>query len=208
MPIWTAPSMKASHKGSRHSRSVIGRLPSLPRNVGSASADHAPLGAPEVGQHVGIAPAAIAALRPAVEIQPLAAIVDMAVDRARAAQRLAARGGDPPAAGPFAGFGGVEPVHARIDQRVHEAGRNMDEGMPVGRAGLEHADRGLFVFAEAIGEHAACRARAHDHVVEAFHPAGLTRPMAPPQSPLCLAARIIDTGAAISGGMGSCPTRS
>jgi len=152
-------------------------------------------------------PAAIAALRPTVEVQPLAAIVDVAVDRARAAQRLAARRRDSPAAAPFAGLGGVEPVHARIDQRVHEAGRDMDEGMPVGRTGLEHADRGLLVLAQPVGEHAACRTGTHDHIVEIFHPAGLTRPMAAPQSPLCLAARIIDT-ARHFGRMRPCPTRS
>src|SRR5262245_33630307 len=129
----------------------------------------APFGAPEVGQHVGVAPAAVAALRPAVEVEPLAAIVDMAVDRARAAQRLAARGGDRAAAGPFAGLGLVEPVHARIDQRVHEAGRDMDEGMPVARAGLEHADRDTRILAQAAREHAAGRAGADDDVVECFH---------------------------------------
>ena len=164
--------MKASQIGSRQSRSLIGRLPSLPRKVSSAlsgSGGHAPLAAPEVGQHVGIAPAAIAALRPAVEVEPLAAIVDVAVDRARAAQRLAARRGDAPAAGPFAGLGGVEPVHRRIDQRVHEAGRDMDEGMPVARPRLEHADRRLAVLAEPVGEHAAGRAGTHDHVVESLH---------------------------------------
>ena len=86
-------------------------LAAAERVVGLA---HAPLGAPEVGQHVGIAPAVVAALGPAVEVQPLAAIVDVAVDRAGAAQRLAARGGDAPAAGPLAGLGRVEPVHPRI----------------------------------------------------------------------------------------------
>src|SRR6185312_6004890 len=54
----------------------------------------------EVGQDVRIAPAAIAELRPGLEIEPLAAIEDQAVDRARAAERLAARREDAPAAGP------------------------------------------------------------------------------------------------------------
>ena len=53
-----------------------------------------PLGALEIRQHVDIAPAAVAALRPVVEIRALAAIVDHAVDRARPAQRAALRGGD------------------------------------------------------------------------------------------------------------------
>jgi hypothetical protein len=53
-----------------------------------------PLGALVVGQHIDIAPAAIAALRPTVEVGALAAVVDHAVDRAGAAERPALRGGD------------------------------------------------------------------------------------------------------------------
>src|SRR5580704_4008248 len=128
-----------------------------------------PLGPAEVGQHVGIAPAVVAALRPAVEIHALAAIVDVAVDRARAAQGLAARCGDAPTAGPFAGLRGVEPVHPWIDQRVHEARRNVDERMPVPRPGFEYADRDVPVFAQAAGEHAAGRSGADDDIVEGFH---------------------------------------
>src|SRR3546814_13444395 len=70
-----------------------------------------------------IAPAAVAALRPAVEIHALAAVVDVAVDRAGAAQRLAARRPDPPPAGPLARLNVVEPVHRRIDHGLHEVDR-------------------------------------------------------------------------------------
>src|SRR3546814_7210418 len=49
------------------------------------------LAAPEVGQAVGIAPAAVAALRPAVEIHALAAVVVVAVDRAGAEDRKSTR---------------------------------------------------------------------------------------------------------------------
>ena len=52
------------------------------------------LGALVVGQHVHIAPAAIAALRPTVQIGALAAVVDHAVDRTGPTQRAALRGGD------------------------------------------------------------------------------------------------------------------
>ncbi len=45
----------------------------------------------EIGQHVGIAPAAIAALGPMVEVSRLAAVPDHAVDRRGPAERLAAR---------------------------------------------------------------------------------------------------------------------
>src|SRR4029453_14779615 len=121
------------------------------------------------GQDVGIAPSAVAALGPAVEIEPLAAIVDMAVDRARSAQGLAARGGDGAPAGPFAGLGLVEPVHLGIDQGVHEAGRDMDEGVPVPGARLEHADRDALVLAQPRSQYAAGRSRADDDIVESFH---------------------------------------
>ena len=53
--------------------------------VALADAPFQPL---EIGQHVLIAPAAIAELRPGVEILALAAIVDMAVDRGGTAERL------------------------------------------------------------------------------------------------------------------------
>ena len=146
-------------------------------------------GAAEVGKHVGITPAAVAALCPAIEVEPLAAIVDVTVDRTRTAQRLAARRRDAPATGPFAGLGAVEPVHARIDQRVHEAGRDMDEGMPIRRPGFQDADRDARVLAQPVGQHAAGRAGAHDHIVETVHRRsspgyGLARPVVARQFPV------------------------
>ena len=125
----------------------------------------APLHAPEIGEHVGVAPAAVAELRPGVEVHGLAAIVDVAVDRAGAAQRLAARGEDAPPAGPRAGLHAVEPVHARIVVGLDEAGGDVDVGVPVARARLEHAHAGLAVRGQPVGEHAAGRARADDHIV-------------------------------------------
>ena len=132
------------------------------------------LGAPEIGQHVGIAPAPVAALGPAIVVEALAAIVDMAVDRARPAERLAARRVDAPAAGPFAGFGGIKPVHRRVRQRLHEAGRDVDEGMAVRRSGLKHADGMDAACGEPGGQHRARRAGADDHIVEAVDHGGGT----------------------------------
>src|SRR3954452_15297999 len=60
----------------------------------------APLQPLEIRQHIRIAPAAIAKLRPGVEVLALAAIVDVAVDRGGAAERFPARRINPPAAGP------------------------------------------------------------------------------------------------------------
>ena len=130
------------------------------------------LHAPEIGQHVRIAPVAIAHLRPGVEILALAAVVDVTVDRGRAAERLAARRIDAAASGPRARLLLVGPVDALHVEGLDETGRQMDVGMPIPRPGLEHADAGRGVFAEPVGEHAAGGARAHDHIVESIHVIG------------------------------------
>src|SRR3546814_20208664 len=91
------------------------------------------LPAPEVGQAVGIAPAAVAALPPAVEIHALAAVVEVAVDRAGAAQRLPARRPAPPPAGPPARPPVVKPITRRIAHGLHETGR---AGAGIGRAAV------------------------------------------------------------------------
>src|SRR5207247_369945 len=59
-----------------------------------------PLQPLEIRQHIRIAPAAIAELRPGVEILVLAAVVDVTVDRGGAAEGLAARRIDAAAPGP------------------------------------------------------------------------------------------------------------
>ena len=138
----------------------------------------------EVGQHVRIAPVAVAALRPAVIVGALAAIVDVPVDRRRAAERLATRREDAPSAGPLARLLGVEPVQLRHGEQLDEAGRDVDVGVPVARAGLEHADGNVGVCAQAVGEHAARRARADDHVIECVHGEPPTRQQRP-QSEAC-----------------------
>src|SRR5207245_654582 len=85
----------------------------------------------EIRQHVRIAPAAVAELRPGIEILTLAAVVDMAVDRRRAAERLAARRVDAAAAGPGPRLLLVGPVDALHMERLDEASRQMDVGMPI-----------------------------------------------------------------------------
>ncbi len=129
----------------------------------------APLQPLEIGQHVRIAPAAVAELRPGVEILALAAIIDMAVDRGRAAERLAARRVDAAAAGPGTRLLLVGPVHALHMEGLDEAGRQMDVRMPVPRPGFEHADAGAGIFAQPVGEHATRRAGADNHIIESIH---------------------------------------
>ena len=102
----------------------------------------------EIGQDVLIAPAAIAHLRPAVEVEALAAIVDVAVNRAGATEDLAARRMDAPAGRSRRWLRLVEPVHGRIHQSLHETGRDVDERVVVARPGFEHAHRRALVFAQ------------------------------------------------------------
>ena len=64
----------------------------------------------EEGQDVVVAPAAVAHLRPGVEVLRLAAHEGHAVDRAGAAEQLAARHREAAAVGVGLGLGGVEPV--------------------------------------------------------------------------------------------------
>src|SRR5215468_9422306 len=68
------------------------------------------LAALEVGQHIGIGPAARALLRPAVVIAAMAARVSHHVDRGRSAQHLAAHGFDLAAIHVRLGLGGIAPV--------------------------------------------------------------------------------------------------
>src|SRR5438552_13953097 len=52
---------------------------------------------------------------------------------------------------------------------LDEARGQMDVGVPVARPRLEHADGGVQVLAQPVGEHASRRTGANDHVVERFH---------------------------------------
>src|SRR5262249_36286911 len=122
----------------------------------------APLHAAEVGKHVGIPPAAIALLRPGVEIHALAAIVDVPVDRTRAAEGFTARREDAAPTRPFAGLHRIEPVEARIVEGLGEAGGDVDIGVPIARARLEEQHACVPVLGQPIGEHAAGGAGADD----------------------------------------------
>src|SRR6186997_870112 len=57
-----------------------------------------------------------------------------------------------------------------VVERLDEAGREMDEGVPVAGAGLQDEHGRGAILAEAVGQHTAGRTGADDHVVEGFHP--------------------------------------
>src|SRR4029450_9595254 len=105
----------------------------VPPTIGVLALADAPLQPLEIGQHIRIAPTAIAVLRPGVEIQALAAVVDVPVDRGGPAEGLAARRVDAAAPGPGTRLLLVGPIDALHVKGFDEARRQMDVGMPVAR---------------------------------------------------------------------------
>ena len=123
------------------------------------------LGLLEIGQHVVPAPAAIAELRPMIEILGLAADVDQPVDRRRAAEHAAARIRDRPPGGAGIGLGLEPPGQRRMVEQFHEPDRDVDQRVPVAPAGLDQDDPHRRVLGQPVGQHAPGRAGADDHVI-------------------------------------------
>ena len=103
----------------------------------------------EIRQHVLERPAGVAELAPMVEILGLAANIDHAVDRRRAAQHLAARPEHSAIGRTGVGFGLVAPVDARIGESLAEAQRDVNPAVRVLAAGLDQHDAGCWVFAKS-----------------------------------------------------------
>ena len=121
----------------------------------------------EIGQHVRPAPAFIAELAPVVVIRRLAAHVDHAVDRRRAAEDLAARIGDRAAVQSGNRLGLHAPVGARIAHGVEIADRDVEPDPVVLAARLDQQHAMAAGRGQAVGEHAACTAGANDDEVVA-----------------------------------------
>ena len=169
--------------------------------VGAGQAGLHPL---EVRQAVGVVPALHARLgRPALVVHRVAALEDHPVDRARAAQHLAAGVVDPATAHVRLGLRLVLPVVEPVADRVRQRRRHVDEGVhpEVAAAGLEDQHPRARVGAEPVGQRAARRPAADDDVVpagahcpcsscvvpvrSANHPAGAGRVLCQ----MCLASR-------------------
>ncbi len=130
--------------------------------VGAVDAVLHPL---EIGQHVIVAPALRAEPLPFVVVAGCAAQKDHAVDRTGAAQNLAARPVHGSAAETGLRFGLVTPVHFRIRDQLAKAHRNVNPGIAIASASLDHAQRHVWIFRQPCRQHAAGRARAdHDDV--------------------------------------------
>jgi hypothetical protein len=157
----------------------------------------------EIGQHVVEAPAGIAGLAPLVEIFGLPADVDEPVDGRGAAEHLAARLVDDAAVELGLGLAPIEPVDPAVLEELAVAEGDVDPDVPVARAGLDQHHAMAAARAEAIGEHASGRARAH-HDKVGLARAWVRRRLDPAQktigddgTPLCRAATgTVPTGCA------------
>ena len=123
----------------------------------------------EIGQHVVIAPADIAALPPAVVVLMLATHIEQAVDRARPAQHLAARLKHLPAAKAGFRFGLVHPVDGLFLEQFAVAERDVNPDVGVLRPCLQQQHRMPAIGAQPVREHAAGGAGADDDVIELAH---------------------------------------
>ncbi len=122
----------------------------------------------EIGQHIGIGPAARAVFRPVVVIPGVAAHIDHAVDRGRPAQHLAARRYEAAPADMRFRLGGKAPV---IGFHVHgegEGGRHLDQRADIRHAIFYDDHRITPVFRQAIGHGRTGGAGADDDEI-CFH---------------------------------------
>src|SRR6185312_13179923 len=117
-------------------------------------------------QHVLIAPAAIAELRPVVIVLRLTADIDHAVDRARPAQHLAARHVDLAAAGALVRFGAVAPVDGGIVDHLGDADRHpRPEEIGTFDAGFQQQHAIRAALGQAACDHRTGRTCPDDDVV-------------------------------------------
>ncbi len=149
-------------------RAVVA-APGVPgRPAGVVEAGLHPL---EVRQAVQVVPRLEAGVgRPALEVHRVAALEDHPVDRAAAAEDLAARVVDPPVVHVRLGIGlvlpVVEPVADRERQRRGHVHQRVEAGVRVPR--LEDEHRRARVRAQPVGQRTARRATADDDVVVAL----------------------------------------
>ncbi|MNZ74630.1 hypothetical protein D3C78_930830 [compost metagenome] len=122
----------------------------------------------EVRQHVGVGPALVAQRMPVVVVAVVATDVDHAVDRAAAAERLAARLVALATAQARLRHGMEGPVDVPGRQDRGDPQRGVDQRGGIFRAGFQQADADGRIGAQAVGQHAAGGTGANDDVVE-FH---------------------------------------
>ena len=138
--------------GERRLPGMVGDLERPAGAVELVAAADIVLGLLEVGQHRIVVPALAAALAPFVVVGGVAAHVDHAVDRAGAAQHLAARLVHDAVVELGLRLRVEHPVHLRIVEGLVVAERNVDPGIGVARSGLEQQHAKAAVLGEAAGD--------------------------------------------------------
>ena len=116
---------------------------------------HVALGADEVGEAVGEAPAGVSELGPLVVVGLIAAEIHHAIDGARAADHLAAWQEEHAVPKVSLGRAAVAPIQSpRLHQR-QEARRHSDEGVAVPLAGFKQHDLRRGVCRQPVGKDAS-----------------------------------------------------
>ena len=123
--------------------------------------------APEIGQHMTIAPAGRPFPFPPIEIGGIAAHIDHAVDRGRTADHLAARRMHPSTAQMRLRLRLILPIVARHVHRDRQRAGHLDEDRAIGPALFEHQHAMPSILGQPGGEHAPRRSGADDDVIEA-----------------------------------------
>ena len=136
------------------------------RRHGFCCATAVVFGPDEIGQHALPVPAGIAELRPVIVILALAANENQPVDRTRSAKSPAARPVDLAIVHVDLGVGVETPIVGLVKHGLAISDRDMDPEVVVPGTGLEQQDLMAAIRAEAIGQDAARRSRAHDDVIE------------------------------------------
>ena len=116
--------------------------------------------------HIGPAPAGVATFAPVVKVAGLTTHIDHGVDGARAAQHLATRRVHGAPVQRRLGHGAVHPVEGRIEIRFGVARRQLQPRAVGFAASLDQGYAVAAIGAQAVGQHTASRATAHDHVVD------------------------------------------
>src|ERR1700682_128119 len=141
------------------------------------------LGAFEIGQEVLERPAFIAERSPMVVVPFVPADVDHRVDRARAAERLAARLISLPAVEAGLRHGFERPIVDR--RRQHDRGRRrrVDDPAIPGLPGLQQANLDVRIFRQPACDDAPRRSASDDDVIELVHANRLPQKMLIPPRP-------------------------
>ena len=106
--------------------------------------------------------------RPALEVERVAALEDLAVDARRATEHLPAGVEDPAAVHERLRFRFVHPVVEPAADRERQRRRHVDERVesPIKTAGLEDEHARVRILGQAVGEHGPGRATTDDDEVE------------------------------------------